>query len=424
MILESQMGILRIFGFMVVVISTIAGLDYYQQGKKHEGTLSVSVYVESIKQRFTQQQEEREAKAVERNRKKRWKAGAKSYLPAASAGWAQFELTQMDSAPVDTVLSNYAPIPLISSVSGTAELMRLVKGGKKGIARKLSETGLVYAKGDEVVWFDISLKPKSARNSLAGMALSRQQNFMSHTAIKQGFAVIDGVAFMEITQDLTNPTEAVDYRRIIGRIGIDEEVVIRMGTNADDATILELLEAVDYAALNTLLTYPSLVVGQGVSVQQDRQPEVAEKMDQLYKEMQLVQEKTTDEKLKNLDVTAMMVNSLTASDFNSDGIMDITGGEVFENQDILQIGYGRAQKLLLDSDQRQAALAEEDQAEGSGFFNRLKNKLPAFAAPKYKDTAVKSAPKKNSQPVRVHKGGLGTSCAQVGSIKRCSASGQ
>ena len=26
--------------------------------------------------------------------------------------------------------------------------------------------------------------------------------------------------------------------------------------------------------------------------------------------------------------------------------MDITGGEVFENQDVLQIGYGRAQKLL------------------------------------------------------------------------------
>ncbi|MEW2917400.1 hypothetical protein AB1A64_10045 [Ruegeria sp. ANG10] len=409
---------------MVVVISTIAGLDYYQQGKKHEGTLSVSGYVETIKQRFAQQQEEREAKAVERDRKKRWKAGSKSHLPAVGAGWAQYELTETGSDAVDTVIVGYSPAPLMSSITDTAELMRLRTAGKEGILRKLSETGLVYAKGGEVAWFDISLKPKSARNTLAGMALSRQQNFMSLTAIKKGFAVIDGVAFVEIIQDMTDPTDALDYRKITGRIGIDEEVVIRMNTNASDATILELLEAVDYAALNSLLTYPSLVVGQGVSVSKERQPEVAEKMDQLYTEMKLVQEKTTDEKLKNLDVAAVMVNSLTASDFNSDGIMDITGGEVFENQDILQIGYSRAQKLLLESDQRQAALAEEDEAGGAGFFNRLKNKLPAFAAPEYKDTAVKPAPKKTSQPVRVHKGGLGTSCAQVGSIKRCSASGQ
>ncbi|CUJ83913.1 hypothetical protein RUE5091_00161 [Ruegeria denitrificans] len=416
------MGVLRILGFLVIVLVTIAGLDYYQQGKKHDGTLSASGYVETIKLRFTQQQEEREAKAVERDRKKRWKAGAKSHLPTAGAEWVQYELTDTDKKAVDIVLTNFGPTPLMSSISGTAELFRLTNSGKEGIVRKLSETGLVYVKGDEIAWFDISLKPKSARNTLAGMALSRQQNFMAHAATKKGFAVIDGVAFIETTQDLTSPTEALDFRKITGRIGIDEEVVIRMHTNAVDDTILELLGALDYATLNALLTYPSLVVGQGISVSQDRQADVAEKMDQLYTEMKLVQEKTTDEKLKNLDVAAMMVNSLTASDFNSDGLMDITGGEVFENQDILQIGYGRAQKLLLDSDQRQAAVAQD--GKGAGFFSRLKDKLPAFKTPKASDAAVKPAPKKSAQPVRVHKGGLGTSCAQVGSLKRCSTAGQ
>ncbi|MCA0929207.1 hypothetical protein [Ruegeria profundi] len=418
------MGVLRILGFAMIVCLVIAGLDYFQQGKKHDGSLSVSGYVDTIKQRFAQQQGEREAKAVERDRQNRWNAGAKLYLPAAAQGWDRYELTDLDSAPVDTVLAEYDPTPLISSVSGTSELIRLSKAGKEGFARKLSKTGLVYANGNEVAWFDISLKPKSARNSLVGIALSRQQNFAAMTEITKGFAVIDGVAFMETTYSMLESDEAPDYRRITGRIGIDEEVVIRMNTNASDEAILELLQAVDYAALNALLTFPSPVVGAGVLIPQDRQAEVAEKMDDLYSEIILVQEKMTDEKLENLNFAAVMVNAMTASGYNSDGIMDITGGKVFENQDVLQIGYGRAQKLLLESDQRQAALAD-DTAQGSGFFKRLKDKLPAFGIPGVTGaSADPAAPEKQSQPVRVHKGGLGTSCAQVGSIKRCAAAGQ
>ncbi|WP_170332168.1 hypothetical protein [Ruegeria arenilitoris] len=260
------------------------------------------------------------------------------------------------------------------------------------------------------------------------MALSRQQNFMAQAVTKEGFAIVDGVAFIEIAQDLTSPTGELSYRKIVGRIGIDEEVVIRLYTNAGDASIRELLDALDYAALNALLTFPSPVVGQGGTVPQARQPEVAEKMDRLYSEMKMVQEKTTDEKLKNLDFTAVMVNSMTAAEFNSEGIMDITGGEVFENQDILQIGYGRAQKLLLDSDERQAALDETADVDfaaeerAAGFFSRLKENMPAFGGSAPQEAAAK--PAKTNQPVRVHRGGLGAGCAELGSSKRCSVGGQ
>jgi hypothetical protein len=427
------MDSLRIFGFVMIIVLVIIGLDYYQQDKKHEGTLSANGYVDSIKHRFAQQQVERDAKAAERERKKLWKAGAKPHLPAAASGWTRYELTDADSKAVATAVSNYGLAPLISSISSTSELMALSSSGKDGILRKLSKTGAVYAQGDEIAWFDISLKPESPRNTLAGIALSRQQNFMAQAATKKGYAVIDGVAFIEITQDLTSPTEPLSYRKITGRIGIDEEVVIRLHTNASDSSIQELLGAVDYAALNALLTFPSPVVGQGYTVPLAGQPEVAEKMDRLYSEMILVQEKTSDEKLKNLDVTALVVNSMTASGLNSEGLMDITGGEVFENQDVLQIGYGRAQQLLLDSDTRQAALASEaetdtasvnvvEEQDAQGFFGRLKEKLPAFDSSEPQEATAK--PAKPSQPVRVHKGGLGSGCAKVGSIKRCSVTGQ
>ncbi len=435
---------LRIFGFVMIIVLVIVGLDYYQQDKKHEGTLSANGYVDTIKHRFAQQQVERDAKEAERERKKLWKAGAKPHLPASTKRWSRYELTDADNKAVATAISSYGMTPLISSISNTAELMSLSSGGKDGILRKLSETGAVYVQGEEIAWFDISLKPESVRNTLAGLALSRQQNFMAHAVIKKGFAVIGGVAFIEVTQDMTSPTEALAYRKITGRIGIDEEVVIRLHTNASDASIRELLGAVDYAALNALLTFPSPVVGQGFSVPMDRQPEVATKMDRLYSKMKMVQEKTASKKLENLDFAAVMVNTMTASGFNGEGLMDITGGEVFENQDVLQIGYGRAQKLLLDSDERHAALdgpAEQDTAatdiaaevdtaakdaaaeqEAPGFFSRLKDKLPAFGESKPKEAAATRT--KASQPVRVHKGGLGGGCAKVGSIKRCSVTGQ
>ncbi len=425
------MGALRVIGLALAVVLAIVGLDYYQQDKKHEGTLSAEAYVDTIKYRFARQQDERDAKAAERDRKKRWKTGAKSFLPATGEGWSRYELTATDSEAVKAVLSGYGPAPLVSSIANPAELARLSGGGEDAMLRKLGETGMVYAKGEDIAWFDISLKPESARNTLAGIALSRQQNFMTQLSFKEGFAVIHGVAFMEITQDTLDPTGDFPYRKIIGRIGIDEEVVIRMHTNAGDATIRELLNAVDYAALNALLTFPSPVVGQGNAIALDRQPLVAEKMNHLYSEMVAVQEKKTSDKLSNLDVTAVMVNTMTSAGFNSEGLMDITGGEVFENQDVLQIGYGRALQLLLDSDQRQATLegsegAEEtSKAKSSGFFSSLKDKLPAFGAIAAMGAGSKDTnDSKSSKPIRVHKGGLGASCAKIGSSKRCAVSGQ
>ncbi|MES0824378.1 hypothetical protein [Ruegeria sp. SCP11] len=425
------MNALRIFGLVLMVVLVITGLDYYQQDKKHEDTLSAGGYVDTIKARFANQQEVRDAKAAERDRKKRWKAGAKSFLPATGEGWARYELAANDNAAVKAVLAGYGPTPLISSIASPAELARLSSGGEDAMLRKLGETGMVYAKGEEIAWIDISLKPESVRNTLAGIALSRQQSFLAQVSFKEGFAVIDGVAFMEVNQDTLDPTGDFPYRKIIGRIGIDEEVVIRMHTNADDSTIHELLEAVDYAALNALLTFPSPVVGQGNSIAFNQQPAVADKMNRLYSEMVAVQEKTTSDKLSNLDVTAVIVNMVTSAGLNSEGLMDITGGEVFENQDVLQIGYGRALQLLLDSAQRQAALQEAEdvedtsQAESSGFFANLKDKLPAFGGLSAIGVGSKDAGGgKSAKPVRVYKGGLGASCAKIGSGKRCSASGQ
>lgn len=409
------MGALRFIGFLLIAAIVIAGLDYYQQDKKHDDTLSFAGYVETINDRFGLYKAEQAAKQAERERKKSWDAGAKSFLPSPPEGWGRHDLTDADSKPVQAVLSGYEISPMISSISGQAELQRLTNEGREGLIRKLAESGYVYEKDGEIVWFDITLKPKKARNTLVGLALGRQADFMNAMQFSNGYAVIDGVAFAEVTEGLSGEVQKSDIRKIKGRIGFDEEVVLRLHTNASDATIRQFLNSVDLAGLNALLEFPSVATGQGIYVPLEDQPEMAGKMLNLYGKMVAMQDKVTQQKLENMDIGAVMLNTLTATDFNAEGLADITGGKVFENQDNLQMAYGKALELILHSDQRQADASPTD--TGGGFINGLLQKIPGFEA--FGGGAVATAANAGRSDVRVRKGNEGSSCAMSGSSKRC-----
>ncbi|MCG7519476.1 hypothetical protein [Ruegeria sp. Ofav3-42] len=410
------MDALRFLGFGLIVVLVVAGLDYYQQDKKSEGTLSFNEYVETISERFDRSQQKREAKKADREREKLWDAGAKSYLPKPPTGWAQHAMTEADNSAVSTALTEFGLTPLISSISGPAELVALNSAGKEGAIRKLDETGAVYSNDSEVIWLDISLKPKSARNTMAGLALSAQSAFLGGMKVEEGYAVIDGVAFMETTGNLLDNDERPRYRAFTGRIGFDQEVVIRLHTDAKDATIRDFLGRVDYAGLNQLLPLPALVVGKGINVPLEQQSEIADEMHKLYEAMQNAQLKLGQEKFKNLDAASVMVNTLASSGFNTEGVVDITNGKVFENQELSQLAYIRTQDLLLESALSKVEPQVASEGGDGGFFQNLMNM--AFKAKAGTDASQQKA---SSQEVKVRKGGLGTSsCATLGSSKRCS----
>lgn len=404
------MGALRFIGFLLIAGLVIAGLDYSQQDKKAEGRLSFGGYVDTVNDRFGLYKAEQVAKKVERDRKSRWDEGSKPHLPSAPAGWSRHGLTETESAPVQTVLSGYQLTPLISSISSQAELQRLSNAGRDGLIRKLAETSYVYVKDNEILWLDIAFKRKQPRNTLVGLALGRQANFMNAMELKDGFAVLDGVPFVEVREDISGRSAESDVRKIKGRIGFDEEIVIRLHSNASDETIRALLAEIDLAALNALLQYPSPATGQGIDIALEQQAEMADKSHRLYQEMKLMQERTTQDKLENMDMGAVMLNTLVAADFDAEGLADITGGKVFENQDNLQMAHGKALEMLLRSDQRQAAAAPQ----GKGFLRGLMDKLPKFGS----GGGTKVA---RAGEVRVRKGGAGaSSCNMNGSLKRCS----
>ncbi|WP_170409861.1 hypothetical protein [Ruegeria atlantica] len=414
------MDAIRFIGFALIVCLVVAGLDYYQQDKKSDGTLSFSGYVETISTRFDQSQKEREVKQAARERQKHWDAGAKPYLPKPPEGWAQYALTDAETKAVSRVLAEFGPTPLVSAISDPTELQKLNAVGREGALRKLDETGAVYEKEDELVWLDITLKPQAARNTMAGLALSAQSAFLDGMKAEQGYAVIDGVAFIETTGNLLDDTQKTDHRAFTGRIGFDQEVVIRLHADASDATIREFLGLVDYASLNAMLPHPALVVGQGIEVPLSRQPEIANEMHDLYETMQVAQLKMGQEKLKNLDAAAVVANTLSSSGFNSDGVMDITTGEVFENQELSQLSYIRTQNLLLES----ALSEEETEVAGiggiGGFIKELMGKVSQVNS-SVGEPQPQAAP---SGEIKVRKGGLEkSSCAILGSSKRCSVGG-
>ncbi|KIC41917.1 hypothetical protein RA27_00430 [Ruegeria sp. ANG-R] len=411
------MGALRFVGFLLIAAIVVTGLDYYQQDKKHDGTLSFAGYVGTINDRLGVFKAEQAAKQTERDRKKSWDTGAKSYLPAPPEGWRRHDLTDAGSEPVQTVLSRYELSPLISSISDQAELQRLTNGGREGLIRKLARSGYIYERNGEIVWFDIALKPKKARNTLVGLALGRQADFMNAMETASGFAVIDGVAFAEVTGGVSGNAQESDIRKIKGRIGFDEEVVLRLHTNADDATIRQFLESVDLAGLNALLEFPSAATGQGISVPLSEQPEKADIMLILYDKMQAMQDRVTQQKIENMDIGAVMLNTLTATDFSAAGLEDITGGKVFENQDNLQMAYGKALEMILLSDQRHADAGPSK--SGGEFFKSLLQKIPVFGSSDG-GNEVAAATKAAPAEVRVRKGNEGSSCAMSGAAKRCS----
>lgn len=409
----------RFLGFIAVTLIVVIGLDYFQQNKKTEARLSLSGYVDSINHRFDQRQDEQQAKEADRARQRRWDAGPQPYFPEPLPGWTQYALTDRDQEVVATALSLFFPPAKIAFDDVPPELVRMMEIGSEGKMRKLERTSALYANGSDLILMTVSFKKKSSRNTVAGLAISGQTAVMDSMKRKEGYAVVDGVAFIEELSQPTSGDDARDYRTFTGRIGFDEEVIIRLHTTAEDSAIRDVLDAIDYAQLNTLLSLPASVVGKGIEVPLDRQPEIADQMMAVYSKLMNKQNDLAHEKIKNIDTSAILINALAGSGYDTDGVVDITGGEVFENQDLMQMTYNRTQDILLTSALQAADPAPEPEAESepkreasnAGFFDRLFKKQRKTPAPV-------------SSSVTVSKGGAGgSSCAVIGNAKRCSISG-
>lgn len=403
---------LRFLGFLCVGLIVLIGLDYYKQDTKTDGQLSLSGYVDNVNQRFNRRQDQQNVEKVARERQKRWDAGPKPYFPEPLQGWTRHALTDTGHEAVSTALSLFVPAEKIAFDDAPPQLTQMMDASRERQMRQLERTSALYANGTDLILLNVAFKEKSSRNTVAGLAISGQTAVMESMKKKEGYAVVDGVAFVEELKYQTNRDEVPNYRVFTGRIGFDQEVIISLHTNANDDAIRDMLDAVDYAGMNALLPLPALVVGKGIEVPLDQQPEIADSMMALYDRMKQTQTDLGQEKIRNMDPSAVVINTLAGSGFETEGLVDITGGEVFENQELMQLTYNRTQGMLLMSALRSDASEPGSEASGAGAIESLMTQEYETSAP-----AAASA----QAEVTVRKGGAGeSSCAVIGNTKRCS----
>lgn len=424
------MSIANTVGFIAVCGAVAIGVDVFAQSKKAEGAFGASEYLQTLNVRYGALMADRDAAKAESDRQDRWAAGGQGFMPAPPEGWASYGFAQVDKAPVIKALT-FKPTPVANTVS-TTDIYAAERSGKNAMARILDRSGRVYSgagpNGVETLWLDITFKPKAQRNTMAGLAMGNMMAFSKGMEATEGYAVFDGVGFVEVSRSMMNPTdEPLEYRNLVGRIGFDEEVVIRLRTDASDETIRWFLSSLDYAALNAVLKHPVAAVGAGYVVAIDEQVLRAEQMDDLYRKASNMQTKISMEKIENMDMGALMVNTFV-SGLDRDGVVDITGGAVFENQDLLQIGYGHAVSSLFGADRRKAEMAPsseepdtrhaavEPAEETPGMLSGLLDSLPSMGETQF----AAEQPAEKPVEVRVNKGGFGGSnCVMQGAVKRC-----
>ncbi|GGH20905.1 hypothetical protein SAMN05444007_101476 [Cribrihabitans marinus] len=412
------MSKLHLLGFAAVCAITGAGVDYYLQNKKAGGSLGLSGYIQNVNTRFDLYQAEKHSAQLEKERQQRWREGGKPYLPEAPAGWSRRSLLDGENAAVLTVRSRFEAMNSPSAAASPVA-MGLSRAKAEDMARKADKRGWVYENGEQIVWIDVHLKPRAARNSLMGLVSQTiaAENFGGRD--QAGFAVIGGVGFIEdLGHALASDADKRPYREIIGRIGLDEEVVIRIHAQADDAAIRDILAGVDFEGLNALLRWPVPVVGNDVVVPEEAQPDLALAMGALHSEFRQLQAAAAQQQISNIDEKALVVNTITSGNGGRDGVMDLTGGKVADLGDRIQRDYRKGLKTLVDGDRRKAGIPGLGAAKGF---------LATIGSAFGKGDDIAAAEPREPVEVKVRKGGtpagVKQNCSLNGAVKRCTLSG-
>lgn len=447
------MDALRLIGFALIVGLVVAGLDYYQQDKKHEGTLSANGYVETLKTRFALYHEELDAEAAERDRQKRWRAGGKPYMPVPDS-----ELSRRAIMDSDFTLDAREGGGLKSVSEAARPLASKVAVQKAEIqAKKLDKAGWVYEKAGHTYWIEIKLRQEASADSLAGN-IARSIDSMDFGASNYApFGVIGGVAYFQfveaeyspihldvrkvwsmITAKVTDLTQPVGFQIYTGTLGLGEEIRVEMYTDAPEQDVRIFLSQLDYDGMNALLSRPVPGVGNEAVTDPDGGIERALQMAEVRAEFTRLRSEIAQLRIENINGLALLANTMAAQHGLPSDAFDLTANNIQSPDDLIQIGYRKGLAGLeienADADGSGGSVfgrlfgkltggSEEKEVEpksSSGLFGGLKSFF------KGSETADASGKRVNeASEIRVNKGGAGSSgkCAFKDARKTCSLSG-
>ncbi|WP_299985764.1 hypothetical protein [uncultured Ruegeria sp.] len=437
------MGALRFIGFLLIAAVVVTGLDYYQQDKKSEGTLSFSGYLTTINDRFDLYQSELAAEDQERERQQRWRAGGKALLPASNDEWtrraivdADFTLDAREGALQDNISEAARPLAKKVAVQKTEQL-----------AAKMDRNSWVYQKGDHTIWLQVLFKNNANSNTLAGNIAVSVDAVQSSKSDYVPFGIIGGVAIFQFAQnnynvlrvddrafwsmitasktDLNGPPGFEVYK---GVIGLGEEIRFQAYSDAPAEKVRAFLTGLDYDSFNALLRRPVPGISNGSVVNPEDEAELAVNMAGVRSEFAKLRGEIARLRLNNVDGLALLANTMSRQYGLPNDTFDLTGNKISSADDMVQIGYRKGLSDLLEGELQKA---ETDEGFFGSLFGGFQGNKDATGT---KESAgllagfksfFQASDSDQAPQIRVTKGGTGSigECASKGAAKRCTLGG-
>ena len=274
-------------GFGAVALTAVGAIDYANQANaagEAPGRFSAGAYVATYGARINGVREARADSAAAKVQASLRKAGARTYLPDAPAGWTRLAWLGGDNSAV------LAPVP-DSMSENTPDLLKnmAAKSAKSAEERRDSETW-VYQKGDRVIALRAKYIPRDDARNLAGVVADTLAAiaFVPST----GWAVIGGVAYSETSAKLGDAgalfisQAGTPFHAYEAPIGLHDAVQLSVLSNAGEDDLRAVLGAIDYDGLNELLSYPLVHIGSNApDIPLEAQPQMADLMLKMHRDL-------------------------------------------------------------------------------------------------------------------------------------------
>ncbi len=262
-------------GFCLVALLAVGGVDYFNQTRKADiGVMDLGLmgYKDNLTRRFGDQKKVLADAKLRRDLRTR---PMRDLLPEPAEGWTRRDWTQADAAvleprqdPTEGLPQDMLEEPMLKALLAMDQNAR-TRGEKREI--------YVYEKGDELISMRLTFIDADVGGP-AGMAMQIVLGNLEAMSGKEGYAVVQGVAFRQETGmfGIPDPTAQASGRRVFtGKLGKQIELTVR--ARASDETILALLDSVDFDRLNFILDQPMAGVGSNApKIAPDRQKAVAD----------------------------------------------------------------------------------------------------------------------------------------------------
>jgi hypothetical protein len=243
--------------FAAIAALACLGVDYANQSR-HAGLglvgLAPADYVAGVKLRITDQ---KAAKAAERKRNELLALPPREHLPPAPDGWIRRDYSKADRARLDrTAEEDAASLP--PELQQNAQFATMVEVAERQLAERIGREVFVYEKGDALISMKLARKDPKAPGGLFGdMQADALQMVAANIAMltaSEGYAVVQGVPFIEVESMLSEPDAEGSVRAFTARLG--DELVLSIRALATDEEILAVMNALDFDRLNGLLSSP------------------------------------------------------------------------------------------------------------------------------------------------------------------------